>query len=52
MTSALDVSLATLALGVVLMISGCTTTITESVSMGVAPGNGGYICPLTGEELP
>jgi len=50
MTDLLGISLT---LGAVLMISGCTATSakTNRVSMG-ATSSGGYICPLTGEELP
>jgi hypothetical protein len=45
--------LAVLCLAAVLLLSGCSSNRTERVSLGAASeGEGGYTCPLTGEQLP
>lgn len=51
MTTIVCALLAVLAVATVLFLGGCSSSKPQRVSMGTT-FEGGYTCPLTGEQLP
>ncbi|HRP63713.1 MAG TPA: hypothetical protein PK400_10495 [Phycisphaerales bacterium] len=52
MSTYLFSALAVATIAAVCLLAGCSTSKTQRVSMGATSDGEGYICPLTGEELP